>query len=327
MLTDGERWTEDQLTQLRAARWRPRAQFAFLVAAQARANSTRRRRPALARQERAWTLLGGAAWLVLSRLRSDGVFRRVQTRGLVWWAGCALMLDWHLGLLETPTGRPVRLGPADALTMIRAWLVPAVAEGGDLRLLLIGALTDIGDGRLARATRCTRFGRDLEGVVDACFFLAALRGAVAAGHLAPRVAALERGRLLAGTAYSVGAFFENGPGARARCPPERPVGGTDSPRGADRCRVRPPRSRWFPADDRHLRGRGRAHRQRPLGAAASTEAARTTRWTAVTATRPAKLHAIVSLALGRTQKSTYTAIVSVPSASPAVNLSERSSPS
>jgi phosphatidylglycerophosphate synthase len=210
MLTEGERWTEDQLTQLRSARWRPPAQAAFILAAQSRANTTRRRRSALARQERAWILTGAAAWLVLGRLRPNGVFRRRRSRGLAWWAGCAVMLDWHLGMLETPAGRPVSLGAADALTLIRAWLVPAVAEAGEPRLLLIGALTDLGDGHVARATRCTRFGRDLEGFVDACFFIAALRGAVAAGHLSPRAATLEAARLAAGSAYGAGAYFVTG---------------------------------------------------------------------------------------------------------------------
>ncbi len=226
MLTDGERWTEVQLAQLRAVRWRPGAQVAFLVAAQARANTTRSGRPALARQERVWILAGAAVWLVLGRLCPGCVFRRVQTRGLSWWAGCVVMLDWHLGMLETPDGRPVGLGPADALTMIRAWLVPAVAEIGDPRLVLIGALTDFGDGRLARATRCTRFGRDLEGLVDACFFLAALHGAVAAGHLSPRAAAREQGRLLAGAAIAVGVYFTKG---RAPAPTVRQSGRSAAP--------------------------------------------------------------------------------------------------
>jgi phosphatidylglycerophosphate synthase len=210
MLTEGEQWTEAQLAQLRSARWRPSAQAAFMLAAQARANTTRRRRSALARQERSWILTGVTAWLVLGRLRPHGVFRRCRSGGLAWWAGCAVMLDWHLGMLETPAGIPVPLGAADALTLIRAWLVPAVAEAGAPWVVVIGAVTDFGDGHIARATRCTRFGRDLEGLVDACFFIAALRGAVAAGHLSPRVATLERARLAAGSIYGAGAYFVTG---------------------------------------------------------------------------------------------------------------------
>jgi phosphatidylglycerophosphate synthase len=216
VLTEGERWTEDQLTQLRNAQFRPGAQVAFLRAAQARSNATRRARPGLARQELTWILAGTAAWLGLGRLGPDRVFGRVQRRGLLWWAACAVMLDWHLGMLETPTGSPVGLGAADALTLARAWLVPAVAEAAEPRLVLLGALTDLADGRVARATRCTRFGRDLEGLADAAFALAALHGAVSAGHLSPPVAALERARLAAGTAYAGGAYF-----ASARAPDAR----------------------------------------------------------------------------------------------------------
>jgi len=96
--------------------------------------------------------------------------------------------------------------------------VPPVAWEADPWLVLLGGVTDAADGRVARATRCTRFGRDLEGLVDACFAAAALRGAVRAGHLSPLPARLERGRLLAGAGYAAGAYF-----ARARAP-DRAVG-------------------------------------------------------------------------------------------------------
>jgi hypothetical protein len=37
------------------------------------------------------------------------------------------MLDWHLGMAEGGDGRPrARLSPADAVTLARFWLVPAV---------------------------------------------------------------------------------------------------------------------------------------------------------------------------------------------------------
>ncbi len=159
---------------------------------------------------------GAAAWVGLGRLAPNGVFGRVQSCGLAWWALCAVMLDWHLGMLETPEGRAVPLGAADALTLLRVWLVPAVAVAGDPGLLLLGALSDCADGSVARATRCTRFGRDLEGLADACFFTAALRGAVAAGHLSRRAARLEGARLAAGTIYAAGTYF-----SAARAPDPR----------------------------------------------------------------------------------------------------------
>lgn len=220
-LTEGERWIREELALLRDCGRRPRALVRFLWAAQQRTNSTRRGRPGLARQAGAWTLAGGAGWVLAARLLPSGPFARARASGLIWWAGCAVMLDWHLGMLETPAGSAVGLGPADALTLIRAWLVPAVAQGGQPALLLLGSLTDIADGAVARATRCTRLGRDLEGVVDACFFAAALRGATRAGALSPLPAALERARLLAGGAYVTVAYF-----AAARAPdPAVPRGG------------------------------------------------------------------------------------------------------
>ncbi len=133
-----------------------RAWVDFLWAAQARANLTRRQRPALARQEARWMLGAAADWLVLARLLPRSQIAAVRGRGLVWWAGCAVMLDWHLGMLETPEGRAVELGAADALTLLRAWLVPAIASRAEPTLLLLGALSGLADGRVARATRRTR---------------------------------------------------------------------------------------------------------------------------------------------------------------------------
>ncbi|MDQ6818909.1 MAG: hypothetical protein M3076_00995 [Actinomycetota bacterium] len=217
-LTEGERWTRGELARLRDAGWTPPATLAFLLAAQARANLTRRGRPALGRQEARWMLAGALAWVPAARRLPGAQIARARARGLLWWAGCALMLDWHLGMLETPEGGAVGLGPADALTLLRAWLVPAVAQRAHPALVLVGALTDIADGRVARATRCTRLGRDLEGLVDACFAAAALRGAVRAGGLSPLPALLERVRLLAGVGYVSSAYFTS---ARA---PDRVAG-------------------------------------------------------------------------------------------------------
>lgn len=208
--SEGELWTRARLARLRDCGWRPRALLDFLWAAQTRANLTRRQRPALARQEARWILGGAAGWLVLARLLPRSQIARARDRGLVWWAGCGVMLDWHLGMLETPEGRAVRLGAADGLTLMRAWLVPAIADRAEPTLLLLGALSDLADGRVARATRCTRLGRDLEGVVDACFFWAALRGAVRDGRLSPGPAAVERMRLLAGATYSATVYFAAG---------------------------------------------------------------------------------------------------------------------
>jgi len=226
-LTEGERWTQAELHRLRDARWSPRAAAVFLRAAQTRANRTRRRRPDLARQEARWMLVGTAAWVICARATPCGPPARARGRGLLWWGGCALMVDWHLGMLETPDGRPVGLGIPDALTLTRAWLVPAVARYPHPSLLLIGAATDFADGVLARRTRTTRFGRDLERLADACFAAAALRAAARTGALSPLPAALEQTRLLAGVAYSAGAYFARGhapePGVTSRGRGSAPV--------------------------------------------------------------------------------------------------------
>ncbi|MDQ6729692.1 MAG: CDP-alcohol phosphatidyltransferase family protein [Actinomycetota bacterium] len=209
-LTDGEGWTQAELRRLREAHWSPRAIAVFLRASQTRATLTRRGRPDLARQELRWMWAGTAAWVMSAWAIPIGPLARSRGRGLLWWGGCALMVDWHLGMLETPDGRPVGLGVPDALTLTRAWLVPAVARCPRPSLLLIGAATDFADGVMARRTRTTRFGRDLEGLVDACFAAAALRAAACTGALSPAPVALEQTRLLAGVAYSAGVYFACG---------------------------------------------------------------------------------------------------------------------
>jgi len=110
-------------------------------------------------------------------------FRRRLRSGLSWWIATAVMLDWHIGMLESEDGRHHNLGPADALTLTRAWLVPVVADTPAPVLVLLGAATDLLDGPIARATVPTRAGRDLEGLVDACFAAGALRGLVRRGLL------------------------------------------------------------------------------------------------------------------------------------------------
>jgi hypothetical protein len=134
---------------------------------------------------------------------------------LRWWAACALMLDWHLGMFETEEGRSRNLAAADALTLARAWLVPVALEGPSPRVCLIAAATDALDGPAARRAGPTRAGRDLEGLVDACFALAALRGARRRGWLGRAPAVAEAARVGAGVAYAVGVWF-----GRAQPPPD-----------------------------------------------------------------------------------------------------------
>ena len=127
VITEGEAWTREQLDRLRAARFRPAAVASFLIASQRRANQVRSARPEVARREATWAAAGAAAWLGLAAAQIEP-FRGRVGHGLTGWAATMLMVDWHLGMLETEDGEPRNLGPADAATLMRAWLVPAVAE-------------------------------------------------------------------------------------------------------------------------------------------------------------------------------------------------------
>lgn len=199
-LTEGEAWTRGQLGLLLGARFSPPAIARFVAASQRRANAVRAERPELGRQSRRWLTAGAAAYLPLAR--------RVRVRdAAAWWAATAIMLDWHLGMFETPEGAPRPLSPADACTLARAWLVPVVAADPAPATCALGALTDVLDGRLARAGEPTRAGRDLEGLVDFCFAVAALRGLVREGKLSRGVVGAEVARTSAGFAYALIVYF------------------------------------------------------------------------------------------------------------------------
>jgi hypothetical protein len=148
---------------------------------------------------------GGALYLVAPvRLRP----------ALTWWAATAVMLDWHLGMFETEDGSPRDLGPADALTLARAWLVPLALDAPSPLVCLAAAATDTLDGPVARRAGPTRAGRDLEGLVDLCFAASALRGARRRGWLGRAPVAGELARVGAGALYAVGVWF-----GRAQPPP------------------------------------------------------------------------------------------------------------
>ncbi len=172
-------------------------------------------RPVLARQAWTWMAAGGAAWLVLAGAGAQP-FRRRWRGGLAWWAATAVMLDWHLGMVETPEGRPCGLGPADAVTLLRAWLVPVAFDDPTPTVCAVAAVSDVLDGRLARRSRSTRIGRDLEGLVDACFAAAALHAAMRRKLIARAVVAAELGRLAAGAGYALYVYF-----GRIRAPDPR----------------------------------------------------------------------------------------------------------
>jgi hypothetical protein len=203
-LTDGERWAREQLATLLAARLAPRAVAAFLVASQRRADAERAARPGTARRMRRW--MGAGAGAYAARALDHRSARRLRGE-LTWWAATWLMLDWHLGMLETEDGRARGLGPADAVTLARAWAVPLAAHGAGPALCLTAWASDGLDGRLARATAPTRLGRDLEGLVDACFAAAALRGARRSDAIGRAAVAAELARLGVGFAYALGIYL------------------------------------------------------------------------------------------------------------------------
>jgi len=187
--TAGERWTADALTELRGDGYSRTAWIRFLRASLERSGQTRRAHPALALQARRWGALGAAGWLL-----GCGVMRRSAASadplpGLLWWLSVWRMLDWHLGMAEAVDGtRRERLSSADALSLARLWLVPALfaARGSPQSLsalILAGGLSDLLDGELARRHGCTRLGRDLDTAADICFLSAAAAAAWTAGRL------------------------------------------------------------------------------------------------------------------------------------------------
>lgn len=194
---------------MRAARFTPAASARFLAASWRRAGERRLARPELTRQARAWGTLGALAWLIPGAAGIEP-FRNLLRAGLGWWALTVLMLRWHLGMFETEAGEPRPLGPADACTLTRAWLVPLAAHRPGPFVCAIGFASDGLDGALARATAPTRAGRDLEGLVDSAFTLAALRGAVRCGWLGRVPATAEAARLLAGAGVISAAYFGSG---------------------------------------------------------------------------------------------------------------------
>lgn len=211
-LTPGEIWAREELGLLMAARFAPRATARFVASSWRRSATIRVARPELARRANALGALGAAAWLAPAAAGVEP-FRRRLGVGLAWWGSTSVMLEWHLGMFETEDGRPRQLGAADVLTLSRAWLVPVVVDSPTYFAVGLAAVTDALDGQLARRAEPTRAGRDLEGLVDACFAVATLLGLTRAGRLAPAVALAEAGRLTVGVGYATFAYL-----GRARAP-------------------------------------------------------------------------------------------------------------
>lgn len=224
-LTEGEVWTAEALAELRRGGYRPRAWHRFLRSSLERSRATRRRRPALVRQARRWGLYGALAWLgaCLAGRRSGRVELHVLP-GLAWWLAVWQMLDWHLGMVEGGDGQPhARLSPADAVTLVRFWLVPALpalgrSPTGLPAVILIGGGTDWLDGALARRHGRTRLGRDLDSTADLAFLATAAVTARAANRITPLGFRAFAARSTLGVALALAAVFgrTRRPAIRAR---------------------------------------------------------------------------------------------------------------
>jgi phosphatidylglycerophosphate synthase len=166
-MTEGELWARELLIELRAGRFCAAAWVRFFRRSFERAETTRRART---REHRTVVLLaasGAAAWTAAGL----AVLGPVGAAGAAWWLSLCLMLDWHLGMLERPDGRPLAgLGLANTLALLRIGVAPApllVSRDAAGVLLLVAGMTDAIDGPLARRREeVTRLGRWLDGAAD-----------------------------------------------------------------------------------------------------------------------------------------------------------------
>lgn len=220
-MTSGERWATEELEALRAARFGARAWARFLGSSFRRAGATRRARPRLARQARGWSTAGLLLGIAASKSASRAqIAAPAARRFTIWWLATAAMLDWHLGMVEGPGGEQrERLSAADALTMLRLWLIPFLAaqenpvrrsRGTFTALIASAAVSDALDGALARGAGTSRLGRDLDRVADALVVGVAARAASRAGWLPVRTAQLAVIRSGLPVASAAASYFRTG---------------------------------------------------------------------------------------------------------------------
>ena len=218
-LTDGEQWTARELTLLRRRGYRPSAWNAFIRSSLERSNASRRERPRMARQARAWGVAGALAWIAAWRFARDAEHAQLRLLpGLAWWVSVWQMLDWHLGMAEGGDGHPRELlAAADAITLTRFWLVP-VAFGTRRSpalpaVIMLAGLTDWLDGAVARQNGRTRLGRDLDTMADLAFAGSAAIVMRTTRRITPLAFSALAARQSIGVAIATAAVF-----ARARRP-------------------------------------------------------------------------------------------------------------
>lgn len=185
-MNEAEAWTAEVLAQLKAGRFSPRALWTFLGRSFARSREARLERRHEHHQTLALAVLGLAAWAGVALAG----WPWLGLAGALWWALAALMLDWHLGMLDEQH----RLGVANVISILRAGVVPALIvlpPVGLAAVLIPAGVLDGLDGPIARARgETTRLGHWLDGGVDGLILGAAAIGAARAGVLPVWAAAL-----------------------------------------------------------------------------------------------------------------------------------------
>lgn len=216
-MTEGELWSRGLLAELRAASYKPPAWISFLSRAFARAREIRKQRRREHRETLALAAAGLLAWVIVAAAGQPWV----ALAGATWWLLVTLMIDWHLGMPEDASGRPIEgLGLANMLSILRAGVVPALLVASPtvlVGLLIAAGATDVLDGRVARARgEQTRLGHWLDGSVDGLILGAAAIGAARTDLLAWWVVALVLGRHALQWLAVAAVFF-----IRAQAPPRK----------------------------------------------------------------------------------------------------------
>jgi phosphatidylglycerophosphate synthase len=183
-VTEGEQWARELLGELRESRFSPSGWTRFFGDSFVRAHQQRRARRRADRDVAGLGVMGLAGCAAAAAAGRPAL----AAVAAAWWLLVVLMLEAHLGMLETPDGRPLEhLGLANVLTLCRAAVapvLPVLSPSMVAGLLLAAAATDVLDGALARVRHeVTRLGRWLDGTVDAVLLGIAAGSLAGAGEL------------------------------------------------------------------------------------------------------------------------------------------------
>lgn len=190
-MIESERWARELLGELRAGRFTPRAWHRFFRRSFERARERRRERRREHRQALGLGALGLAVWIGVGLAGEP----TLAVAGCLWWISIVLMLDWHLGMLERPDGRPLgSIGAPNVFSLVRLGAVPVLPVLGPNALAAavagLGA-TNVLDGWLSRRRdEVTRLGFWLDGVADTLVLSTAAIVLASDGRIAAWAAAL-----------------------------------------------------------------------------------------------------------------------------------------